>query len=152
MYAYGIIAGGSAANEYERGYKQALPIILHRMKINDLVWAKDGDGIFRLGRITSEWYYYSSQANADNEIFNARKCEWHSVGGQDVVPQGIKDSFKQSTVASINADMAIEFSQLIYNAITKNTFYEAFLEANNLSTDDNRVREHWHEQYKRFQI
>jgi hypothetical protein len=119
-----------AAEELYKGkghkaWKTAINIMKDRMCRDDLVWTRNKEGIYSLGRVTSDWRYDGSDSHRKADIVNFRECEWHTVGIVDTVPGKLVNSFIPSaTVQRVNNSAVMKFSQLIYNEKSNSNFYK----------------------------
>jgi len=106
-------------------WRAALNAMKNRMQINDLIWTRDLQGNYFLGRITSDWFYETSSECAKADIVNVRKCEWHKIGTVEAIPGKIISSFRAArTVQIIDDETVCDFSKLIYNQKSGNKIYE----------------------------
>ena len=81
---------------YDTGDKSwwpAINAIHNRIKQNDLIWTRDWQGIYYIGRIISDWYYDTSKDCEQADMINVRKCDWRKVGTIGAVPGKIVNSF-----------------------------------------------------------
>lgn len=107
-----------------RNWKIALTAIKHRIQIDDLIWTRDWNGSYFIGRITSDWYYDTSPECSAADIVNVRSCEWRRVGTDEAVPGKIVSSFRAPrTVQVINDPSSYEFSRVIYNTRSSTNFF-----------------------------
>jgi hypothetical protein len=103
----------------------AINAMKNRMQIDDLIWTRDWHGNYFLGRITSDWFYETSQDCANADIVNVRSCDWHKVGTEEAVPGKVVSCFRPArTVQAIDDDTVYTFSQVVYNQKSKTTLYE----------------------------
>jgi hypothetical protein len=114
----------------KRDYKKpswwaALNAIKNRMQLDDLIWTRDWQGNYFLGRLTSDWYYDTSDECSKADIVNVRKCDWKKIGTVEAVPGKVVSSFRPArTVQCINDETVCLFSQIVYNQKSVNTFYQ----------------------------
>ncbi len=132
-----------ALNIYgDKSWKTALNAIKNRIKINDLIWTRDKQNNYYIGRITSEWIYQSTKENLDADIINIRECDWVKVGTVDSVPGKLVNSFIPArTLQRVNSDSVKMYSQAIYNEYKKEEIYQLKKNESNdifslLSSDD----------------
>lgn len=108
-----------------RSWKSAINIIKYNMKIGDLCWTRDQNGVYYLGRIIGEWEYKGTKEYIDADIINVRKCVWIKIGLIDEVPGKVINSFAaRSTVQKVWDNTAVEYSKLLYNQYTLEEKYE----------------------------
>lgn len=124
-----------------RSWKSAINIIKDNMKIGDLCWTRDKNGVYYLGRIMGEWEYRGSKEYINADIVNIRKCIWVKIGLIDEVPGKVINSFAaRSTVQKVWDNTALEYSKLLYNQYTLDEKYELNLNSKSiyslLSPDD----------------
>src|SRR5215211_149005 len=99
----------------DRGWWPALNAVYNKMKVNHLVWARDGDGIYYLGRVRGNWRYADDGEHGRANIVNVRDCEWHKAGAEDAVPGGVARRLHMGRTLQEIHDPAIEdFSKLRY--------------------------------------
>jgi hypothetical protein len=118
-----------ARTEYAKGKSNmpaAINAIVERMNIDDLVWTRDWQNNYFLGRVTGSWRYEKGEKWKSNNIHNARDCEWHYIGTEDKVPWAIVRQFSRGTLAQLGeaTKRMTAFSQATYNEITKSNHYE----------------------------
>lgn len=108
-----------------RSWKSAINIIKYNMKIGDLCWTRDQNGVYYLGRIIGEWEYKGNKEYIDADIINVRRCVWIKIGLIDEVPGKVINSFAaRSTVQKVWDNTAVEYSKLLYNQYTSEEKYE----------------------------
>lgn len=118
-----------ARTEYAKGKSKmpaAINAIVERMRIDDLVWTRDWQNNYFLGRVTGQWCYVKGKPWDTNNIHNVRSCEWHRVGVEDEVPWAIVRQFSRGTLTQLGeaTERMTSFSQATYNKITKSNHYE----------------------------
>ena len=90
------------------------------MSDGDLVWIRDFQGQYHLGRITGGWEYRDAPEYRDADIVNVRPCKLYPISG--AVPGKIMSSFIPSaTLQQVNDDTAKLFSVLTYNGLSGET-------------------------------
>lgn len=114
-----------AKNKYgDRGWRAAINAIHDRMQQDDLCWTRDWNGIYYLGRITSDWRYENTPANIQADVVNVRGCDWKRIGTVDAVPGKVVNSFAaQSTVQQVHDDTVRLISEHLYNTHSQHTAY-----------------------------
>ena len=129
-------------NNGDKSWKPALNAIYYKMEIDDLIWTRDWQGIYYVGRITSKWYYDTSSECKLADMINVRKCDWQKVGTIEAVPGKIVNSFIPArTVQRVTGETIEIFSKYIYNKVSNNKFYKIKIADNSnifslLSSDD----------------
>ena len=125
------------------GWKAALNAMKDRIEQNDLIWTRDWHGNYFLGRVTSDWFYETSEDCAKADVVNVRRCEWHEIGTEEAVPGKVVSSFRPPRAVQIIDDNTVSaFSQAIYNQRSITNLYELEPLINSkdifslLSTDD----------------
>lgn len=111
-------------NKGDKSWWPALNAIYYRIKPDDLIWTRDWQGIYYVGRITSEWYYETTLDCEQADIVNVRKCDWQKVGTIESVPGKLVNSFIPArTVQLVNDETVGLFSKITYNTKSNNNFY-----------------------------
>jgi len=106
----------------------ALNAFYHRMKIDDLCWTRDRDGLYYLGRILSEWRYENDQRHRAANVVNVRDADWVSLGTAEKVPGTVlRHLIKGPAVRKIPDNTTLAASQLLYNQLKKKKWYEPIL-------------------------
>ena len=104
---------------YKEGDKSWWPAwnaLYNKCSIDDLIWTRDWDGIYYIGRITSDWYYDTSKEASKADIVNVKKCDWKKVGTIESVPGKLVNCFiPPRTIQQVNDETVKLFSQLVYN-------------------------------------
>ena len=114
--------------ERKYGYKDVQNIrYLHReVKENDLIWTRDTDGSYYLGRVVSPWEYRATEEALQADIVNICCCELVSVDLADAVPGKVVASFRAPrTIQAIDSQTVAIYSQLLWNEISGNQQYAA---------------------------
>lgn len=122
---------------------------LRDVKVDDLIWIRSDIGKYYIGRVDeeTEWLFNTTNEAVENDACNQlAKIEWKEViseGDESCVPGAISTAFiKGSTFQRINKSGVEQYSQLLYNDITKTMHYDAEVELTKdnfyslLSTDD----------------
>ena len=108
----------------DRGWWPAVNAVRNRMKINDLCWTRNSNGIYYLGRICRDWEYRSTSEYVSADVTNVRRCNWVDVGGVDAVPGKVVNSFIPSrTVQRIWDETVENFSQYLYSKLSNSDEY-----------------------------
>lgn len=95
---------------------------LFQMKENDLVWLKDFEGSYYLGRIEGEWEYRDEPEFLQLGLPNARKCRLFKVGIG--APGNIEYGFRKGKIVQkINDYPSHVISRLSFNRLAGEEFY-----------------------------
>jgi hypothetical protein len=112
-------------NQGDRGWWPALNAMYNRIQKDDLIWTRDWQGIYYIGRILGDWYYETSKDCEKADIVNVRKCDWQTVGTIEAVPGKLVNSFIPArTVQIVNDETINLFSQILYNQKSNLNYYE----------------------------
>ena len=104
-------------------WRKAKNAILYRMKPGDLVWIRDLNGIYYIGKIISDWEYRDEEENLKSDIINVRSCKLFKVGAS--IAGKIVNSFVPSaTVQIMNDGTANLFSRIIDNKLSGANEYD----------------------------
>jgi len=113
---------------YDKGNKSWWPAwnaFYNKMKIDDLIWTRDWDGIYYIGRIKGHWYYDTSDDASNADIVNVRECDWKKIGTIASVPGKLVNCFIPArTLQKVNDETVNLFSKIIYNEKTNSNFYK----------------------------
>lgn len=109
----------------DNSWKTALNAIKNQMKINDLVWTRDEQNNYYLGRIIGNWKYQAQKENLEADIVNIRECDWVKIGTINSVPGKLINSFIPArTVQKVN-DISVKiYSQSVYNELKNKEIYK----------------------------
>jgi hypothetical protein len=84
--------------------------------INDLVWTRNKQGVYFLGKITGNWYYDASEEAKRFDIPNQRKCEWKKIGNQENIPGKIIACFRPPRAFQvINDELMMDYSRRLFD-------------------------------------
>lgn len=93
-----------AFSEYKK--KTSSMVFANKISIGDLIWTRNVNGIYFLGRIESPWYYSIMEDQKGMDINNQRKCVWIKIGNEEEVPGKILACFRNRiTLQSIDSDL-----------------------------------------------
>ena len=108
----------------DKGWWPALNAIGNNIDIDDLIWARDKQGVYYLGRITSEWRYETEKKFVDADVVNIRSCQWYKAGTVESVPGKVVRSFIPSrTLQRVNNNTVRIYSKFLYNQLSKSEYY-----------------------------
>lgn len=112
-------------NDGDKSWWPAWNALYHKMEIDDLIWTRDRDGVYYLGRITSAWFYDTSKEASQADIVNVRKCDWKKIGTIGTVPGKLVNCFIPArTLQQVNDETVNLFSQLTYNEKSNTKYYQ----------------------------
>jgi len=112
-------------NNGDKSWWPALNAIYNRIKTDDLIWTRDWQGIYYVGRIESDWHYETTPDFAQADIVNVRKCDWQKIGTIESAPGKLVNSFIPArTVQAVNDETVLLFSKILYNKKIGTTFYD----------------------------
>lgn len=98
----------------------AIPFAM-KTSVGDLIWSRDENGTYYLGRVNSSWIYCNDDECLSLDIPNQLSCEWVKIKSEDYVPGRIVASFRaRRSFQQIDDSMAL-YSEWIYNAINQNS-------------------------------
>ena len=113
-----------AKNDYNNAinWRIALNAMIYRIKLDDLIWTRNKNGEYFIGRILSDWYYETKKDNIDADTMNIRKCEWYNVGNN--VPIEVVNCLKPGRTLQASYDCNIlQFSKVAFNKLSGNIIY-----------------------------
>ncbi|MFA6469261.1 MAG: hypothetical protein WCW35_10200 [Bacteroidota bacterium] len=92
---------------------------------DDLVWTRDTNGIYYIGKVLSPWEYVDSAEARDADIVNVFRVRIIKVGSIDEVPGKIIACFRASrTIQEIGNSTAITYSKKLWNELSGKREYE----------------------------
>jgi hypothetical protein len=112
---------------YNKGNKSWWPALraLHeRMEIGDLVWSRNWDGVYFLGRVHGQWQYSNDPAHRSADIVNFRRCKWYRAGLVDDVPGAVRNSFSRGrTLQRVEDEAAAAYSKRLLNRLSRRNYF-----------------------------
>ena len=85
---------------------------------DDLVWTRDMNGRYYLGRVRSPWEYFDTPDGRDADIANVVRCEIRPIPHADDVPGKIVACFRPTrAIQSIVDPTVVLYSQLLWNQL-----------------------------------
>ncbi|GIV29836.1 MAG: hypothetical protein KatS3mg028_0902 [Bacteroidia bacterium] len=112
-------------NQGDRSWWPAVNALKNRMQIDDLVWTRDIQGVYYLGRITSDWRYEYESHFKKADMVNVRTCNWIKVGTVEAIPGKVVDSFIPARTVQKVADEQVKiYSMFLFNKLTSTDTYE----------------------------
>jgi hypothetical protein len=92
---------------------------------DDLIWARNTDGCYYLGKVDSEWEYFSDKDAQDADIVNIVRCNIKKIISIDDVPGKVIACFRPSrTIQAIRDNTAIEYSKYLWNKVSNTEHYD----------------------------
>jgi hypothetical protein len=114
---------GRATFGQGRSWSAAANVVLHRMRVGDLIWTRNRQGIYFLGKIADDWRHEVGPDFKAADIANVRSCTWAKVGAMDNVPGAVINAFRPaSTVQLVSDPSATVYSQLLFGELTREAF------------------------------
>jgi hypothetical protein len=112
----------------DKGWRPAINAIKNKMREGDLCWMRNLDGVYYLGRVTSDWRYEPHGDFGRADVVNVRDCEWKKVGLADAVPGAVVNSFiARMTLRKVldkhGTNTVTEISKYIYNKWSERQVY-----------------------------
>lgn len=96
----------------------------NNLKKDDLIWTRNEEGNYYLGKVVSEWEYFSNPEARDADIVNVVRCELIRVPSVDDVPGKVVACFRPpKTIQAIKDETASNYSKHLWNKISGNEFY-----------------------------
>lgn len=97
-----------------QSWKIAVNAFCYNVAIDDLIWARDNQGNYYLGKITGDWSYQDLPINLEADILNVRPCIWQKVGTADAVPGKVASSFfSRRTIQRVHDETVRLYSEFI---------------------------------------
>lgn len=94
------------------------------VKEKDLIWTRDSEGNYYLGKVKSGWEYYSNTEAQDADIVNIVRCDLIKISSADDVPGKVVACFRPSrTIQAIRDKTASNYSKYLWNKISSSTSY-----------------------------
>lgn len=113
-----------ASEIYGSGELSRVRYLKENLKKDDLIWTRDAEGNYYLGKVVSEWEYFSNPEAQDADIVNIVRCELIKVPSIDDVPGKVVACFRPSkTIQSIRDETASNYSKYLWNKISGSDFY-----------------------------
>lgn len=110
---------GEKAYKTGRSWSAAANAVLYRMKVGDLIWTRNRQGVYFLGRIESDWRHENAPTFVAADIANVRSCSWVKVGAMDNVPGAVINGFRPAATVQLVTDAsAALYSQLLFADLT----------------------------------
>ncbi len=98
----------------DRGWSKAANAVGSRMAVGDIVWVRDFQGYYYVGKISGEWEYRDDPENLEADIINVRPCKLFRIGLS--VPGKIVNCFiPRATIQQIHDDTSELFSTFVFN-------------------------------------
>lgn len=99
----------------KRSWSAATNTFLNRMSIGDLIWTRNRNAVYYLGKIDSDWRYDNRPEQVEAGILNLRSCLWVRVGTMDNVPGAVINAFRPAaTVQRVSDFHSLEYSKFLY--------------------------------------
>ncbi len=113
-----------AIEKYGNNELSRVRYLKNNVKKNDLIWTRDTEGHYYLGKVESEWEYYSNPEAQDADIVNIVRCELIKVQSVDDVQGKVVASFRaRRTIQAIRDETASHYSKYLWNKLSGVDFY-----------------------------
>jgi len=113
-----------AASIYGDGELSRVRYLKHNVKKDDLLWTRDTESNYYLGKVLSGWEYVTNSDAQKADITNIVRCKLVRVPSVDDVPGKVVASFRPSrTIQGIRDNTASDYSIYLWNKITGTTDY-----------------------------
>jgi hypothetical protein len=90
----------------------------NNVKQNDLIWTRDTEGHYFLGKVNSEWEYFTNPEAQAADIVNIVRCTLKNVQSVDDVPGKVVACFRPSrTIQAIRDETATDYSKYLWNKL-----------------------------------
>ena len=115
---------GMAERKYGRKEMMVVRYTKNNVKENDLVFTRDENGVYYLGRVTSPWEYLGNNESIKADMVNFFRLENLYPLSPDEVPGKVVACFRPSrTIQAIRNSRVINYSKLLWNKYTKSQRY-----------------------------
>jgi len=109
----------------DNGWRPAVNALKERMNVNDLIWTRDIQGVYYLGKIESDWRYEFADEFKVADMVNIRTCQWFKAGTVEAIPGKVVNSFIPArTVQKIADEQVRIYSMYLFNKLTDTESYE----------------------------
>lgn len=113
-----------ASGIYGSGELSRVRYLKNNIKQGDLVWTRDTEGNYYIGKVKSEWEYFSNKDAQDADIVNIIRCDLHKIPSIDDVPGKVVACFRPSkTIQSIQDKTASDYSKYLWNKLSGKEVY-----------------------------
>jgi hypothetical protein len=102
-------------------WKRTVGWLHGEVRTNDLIWTRDNNGNFWLGRVKGEWRYDTSAAAIDTHVVNIRDCEWAAIP-LDAVPGSLTTCMGVYRPVKRDGTAMGLYSQKCFNRFTTHKF------------------------------
>ncbi len=97
---------------------------INDVSIGDLIWTRNSQGVYYLGRIEGNWEYRESDASIHADILNIRKTNLFEVGLESKVPGKVISAFRAGrTLQKIHGNTTAIYSKYLFNELKKQQIY-----------------------------
>ena len=114
-----------AAAENKFGHRDVSSVryLKREVKVNDLIWTRDRDGRYYLGRVICPWEYLANEESLQADIVNFCRCELFCLD-VDAVPGKVIACFRPGkTFQPIRDQTVALYSQLLWNRRSNTDHY-----------------------------
>lgn len=108
---------------WRRSWCPAANAILDHINNGDLIWTRNQQAKYFLGKIDGDWQYNGSTEHTDADVINIRPCQWIEVGLMDNVPGSVINSLnRRAAVQRVVDTNALLYSQYLHAKLTAQHF------------------------------
>jgi hypothetical protein len=98
-----------------KGWSVAANALLNRMSPGDLIWTRNRQAVYYLGKVNGEWRPDMSLEHVEANIVNLRPCVWVRVGTMDNVPGAVINAFRPAaTLQNVRDPSALLYSRFLF--------------------------------------
>lgn len=113
-----------AIEKYDHPALSRVRFLHEYVQPDDLIWTRDTDGHYYLGRVLSSWEYLDTKEARDADITNVVRCHILRVPQADDVPGSIVASFRPPrAIQSIRRPAAVSYSRVLWNQLSGSKDY-----------------------------
>ena len=115
----------TATKMFGRKNLTGIRYIKNNIRSNDLIWTRSPDGIYYLGKVESEWEYYSNPEAQEADIVNIVRCNLIKIPNISDIPGKVIASFRPTRTVQAIHDRAVDiYSKHLWNKISGSEFYQ----------------------------
>ncbi len=105
--------------------KNKVKHLKNSIKKDDLIWTRNTEGDYFIGKVISEWEYLPSKDALDADIVNVVRCDLKKVPTAADVPGKVIACFRAPrTFQSIRDNTTMDYSKFLWNEISKSKYFD----------------------------